>query len=77
MPLKKKKPASLAKETQPTKSLLLATNNSEPIISENEADRNSKINKNVLAVSKFITVPEPALDIAMRRARDEEIAKNK
>jgi hypothetical protein len=70
-------PASLAKETKSTKSQLVATITSESITPENESKRNPKIDKNVLAVRKFVTVLEPVLDIARRRARDEEIIKKK
>jgi hypothetical protein len=48
---------------------------SESVTLDKEDNWNSKINKKVLTVRKFKTVPEPALDIAARRARDEEIAK--
>jgi hypothetical protein len=76
-PLKKKDPASLAKETQSTKDQLLASIASKPITSENEANRNHKIDKSMLVVRRFITISEPVLNIAARRARDEEIAKKK
>jgi hypothetical protein len=67
-PLKKRESASLAQETQPMKSQLLAKITSESITSENE---------NLMAVKIYKTVPETVLDIAARRAREEEIAKNK
>jgi hypothetical protein len=44
---------------------------------ENESNRSPKIDKNVRAVRKLKTVLEPALEIAVRRARDEEIAKKR
>jgi hypothetical protein len=43
--------------------------------SENDDHHNPKTNKNVRAVRTFTIVPEPALEIAARRARDEEIVK--
>jgi hypothetical protein len=71
-PIRKRKPASLVQKTQPMKTQLLATRNLGPTISENEGNRNFKINKNVLAVRKLKTVLEPVLDIARRRARQKK-----
>jgi hypothetical protein len=70
-------PASLAKETKSTKSQLLATITSEVIIPEKESNRKPKSGEIVRAVRTFITVPESALEMAARRARDEEFAKKK
>jgi hypothetical protein len=69
--LTKEESASLSKKTKPTKDQLLATITSKSMISEDQANRNPKIDKNVPTVRKTMTLPEPVLDITARRARDE------